>query len=535
MTLRPNMERLWRRAPFSAWLRFPVFLGVLLVLGVAVRAHKNSIDSDSWWHVVVGEHILQDASFPEADSFSFTVSGNRWIAYEWFGEVLMAVGARLGGLQGHSLLLWIWASLLFVLLYYYAYLTSRNWKAAFVACAIVLPLGGIFFTFRPQLLGYSFLVLTLICLEQFRQGKERAIWALPFIFLVWVNTHGSFAFGLFVVGLYWISGLVPFQAGGLIGEKWTDRQRLRLELVFLCSLVALCVTPYGTRLAAYPIEMALLQPSNIANIIEWKPLTTNVSFGKFFVGLLLLYFLAQIVARQSYRVHELVLLLFAVFSASLHRRFLIVFLIVLAPLVAILLARWIPPYDPAKDRPLLNGALIVSMLVAIVWTFPSEAALQETAARGYPQQAVKYLQEHPVEGPLLNEYDWGGYLIWARYPQDRVFIDGRADIYEYSGVLTDFSGIINLRSDTLSLLRKYDIRASLLRRKSPLSTLLRTAPGWDSVYRDELSEIFVYRDSSPSPATPPLITAQPEALSAFAAPPTQSEMRQGPWPAVPNR
>ena len=518
-----------------ASFRFPVFLGALLVLGVAVRAQQNPMDPDSWWHVAVGERILQDGNFPETDPFSFTAAGTTWIAYEWLGEVLMASAAKMWGFQGHSFVLLLTSSLLFLLLYYYAYLRSRNWKAAFAACAAVLPLAGIFFTFRPQLLGYSFLVLTLICLERFRQGNERTIWALPFIFLVWVNTHGSFAFGLFVVGLYWICGLARFQWGGLLGEKWTGRQRLCLELSMLMSVVALCVTPYGSRLAAYPFELALLQPANVANIIEWHPLTTSLSFGKYFVGLLLLYFLAQTVARQTYRAHELALLLFAVFSASLHRRFLIIFVIVFAPLMAALLARWIPPYEPAKDRPLLNGALVVPMLAALFWIFPSEGALHEQAANSYPLRAVKYLQAHSVAGPLWNEYGWGGYLIWARHPQHRVFIDGRADIYEYGGVLSDYLRIDRLDSRALALLRKYDIRASLVRRNSPLSTLLRTAPGWQAVYRDDLSELFVYQDPAPALEIPSRAASPSKKFPASAALLPQSELRQAQFATVPNR
>ena len=535
MAWRPNPASVLNRKSLRAALSFPVFLGLLLALGVAVRAQQNPMDPDSWWHVAVGERLLQGADFPETDPFSYTAVGTSWIAYEWFGEVLMAGAARLGGLQGHSFLLLAWSILLFLLLYYYAYLRSRNWKAAFAACAVVLPLAGIFFTFRPQLLGYCFLVLTLVCLEKFRSGSEKAIWALPFIFIVWVNTHGSFAFGLFVVGLYWLSGLAQFQWGGLIGEKWTPQQRLSLTLAMLLSVAALVITPYGARIAAYPFEMALLQPGNVANIIEWQPLTTSLSFGKYFVVVLLLYFLAQTVARQTFRAHELALLLFGVYCASLHRRFLIIFVIVFAPLLAALLARWFPPYDAAKDRPLFNAALAVPMLVAIVWIFPSESALREQAESSYPQGAVEYLQIHPIEGPLWNEYAWGGYLIWARHPQHRVFIDGRADIYEYSGVLADYMRIVRLHSGTLSLLQKYDIRASLVRRDSPLGTLLRSAPGWSPAYADEVSELFVYRGSSAMTETVSRMSSPAKESPASVALATQPELRQAHFDTVPNR
>ncbi|MBI2818454.1 MAG: hypothetical protein HYX73_00605, partial [Acidobacteria bacterium] len=184
---------------------------------------------------------------------------------------------------------------------------------------------------------------------------------------------------------------------------------------------------------------------------------------------------------------------------------------------------------------LLNGALIASSLVAVVWIFPSAGALQRNAARNYPQQAVQYLQAHPVEGPLWNEYGWGGYLIWARHPQHHVFIDGRADIYEYSGILSDYLRIERLDSDALALLRKYDIRASLVRRNSPLSTLLRTAPGWQAVYRDDLSELFVYQDPAAAPEISSLAASPSEDFPASADLSPRSELRQAQFETVPNR
>ena len=63
------------------------------------------------------------------------------------------------------------------------------------------------------MLGYLFLVITLIVLERFRQGKRRAVWALPILMLIWVNAHGSWIIGLGVIGIYLACGLVEFHIG----------------------------------------------------------------------------------------------------------------------------------------------------------------------------------------------------------------------------------------------------------------------------------------------------------------------------------
>ena len=472
---------------------FPVFLGVLLIGGVFACARLNPPEPDTWWHIAVGEQILRQGTWPTSDSYSFTASGSAWMAYEWFGEVLMAAAERLGGLRGRTALLIGLSSAIFLLLYYYSYLCSRNIKAAFVACTLLLPLAGLFFTLRPQLLGYVFLLITLICLERFRQGRQKSLWILPVVFLGWVNTHGSFAFGLMALGLYWASGLIGFNRGGLVAERWTARQRCHLALIFLLSLVALTVTPYGARLAAYPLEMALFQRVNIASIREWQPLGPDLLMGKIFLGLLLLLFLAQVLFRQSYRLEEMGLLLFAAFSASMHRRFLLLFILVFTPLLAALLARWLPAYQPAKDRPILNAAVIFLVGAGLVGFFPSRDALQQVVVQNYPQKAVEYMLQHPVSGPMLNEYGWGGYLIWSLAPQHKVFIDGRADIYDYSGVLSDYMHVMLLKPDALSLLSKYGVDACLLQRDAPLATVLAALPDWEQVYADPVSILLVKR------------------------------------------
>jgi len=415
--------------------------------------------------------------------------------------VVMALAARAAGLQGQTALVITLAGLIFLLLYYWCYLRSGNVKAAFVACTLVLPLSGLFFVLRPQLMGYVLLLVLLICLERFRQGHSAAVWLLPPLFWVWVNTHGTFAFGLAIWALYWLSGILKFRLGGVEAVCWTPPQRRHLALAYLCSVLLLPLTPYGTRLAAYPLQMALSQPVNIASIREWQPLGPDLLMGKLFLGLLLLFFLAQVLFRMHYRVENLGLLLFAVYAASTHRRFLSFFLLIFAPLLATLLARWLPPYQAESDRPVLNFALLGVMVFGMVWFFPSSNALRQTVLRNYPERAVAYLRQNPVPGPMFNEYGWGGYLIWSRRPHAQVFIDGRADIYEYGGVLKDYMSISLLEPATQTLLRKYGINSCLIQRDAPLGTLLAGLPDWQRAYADDVSALYVRKEPLPADAS----------------------------------
>ncbi len=478
---------------------FPALLGALLVAGGFASARSSLADPDTWWHLKVGEQILRTHAWPTADPYSFTVSGTPWIAYEWLGEVIMASAARLGGLRAPAALLVALVGTLLVLLYYYAALRSGKSKAALVACALILPAAGAFYTLRPQLLGYIFLLFTLICLEHFRRGRLWALWVLPPLFLVWVNTHGTFVFGLMVLGLAWACGQVGFSKGGLVAERWAPAQSRRLVVIILLCVLVLPLTPYGTRLAAYPLEMSLSQPINIANIQEWQPLGFNLFLGKMFLGLLLLFFLVYAVQQPRFRVDDVALLLFGVFAACVHLRFTLIFLLFFTPLLAVLLARWIPAYEPTKDRFGLNAVLLALIVGGLVFFFPSNDEVRKMVAKKYPQQAVEYLRAHPVAGPMLNEYGWGGYLIWTFGPERKVFIDGRADIYEHGGVLPDYLKIVRLEPDAFALLHKYRIEACLIERKAPLATVLAALPGWQAAYADETAVLYVHKWRQPVP------------------------------------
>jgi hypothetical protein len=477
---------------------FPAFMAVIL-LGANFEFVKSlRMDPDAWWHLKYGNAILQTGHWPTVDSWSFTVHGMPRVAYEWGGDVLTALAYRAGGLRGLDMLLITLTSILVVLLYYFAWLRCRNSKAAFAGTVLMLPVAELCFTLRPQLVGYILLLITLISLERFRLGEQKTLWLLPPIFLLWVNTHGSFTLGFMVFGLYWLSGLTEFSAGGLHATRWRPAQRLHLEVVGLLSVLVLPITPYGTQLAAVPLEVASSLPLNFANIVEWQPFNADMWEAKLLLILLVGFVLAQIAYRPRYRLEEFALFLIVLYATFVHFRFAIVYAIVFAPLAASILVRWSPTYDPKIDKYALNAALMVVALLALVWFLPSQNKLEKNVAKVYPIQAVRYLQRHPIQGRMFNEYDSGGYLAWAIAPEHKVFIDGRGDVYERAGVFSDYINIMNLSPNALAVLQSYRIKFCLIAPDGALATLLSSSSGWRQVYKDKISAIFVRKPMSPA-------------------------------------
>jgi hypothetical protein len=467
---------------------FPAMLGTLLVGAVFVIGRGFFVDPDLWWHIKTGQNILATHHWPTTDPYSFTVAGNPWMAYEWLGEVLLGGVARLGGLRGLDALLIVLGSAILIALYAYATLRSGNSKAGFVTAAALYVLVTASLSLRPQMLGYLFIILTLIALERFRQNKPRALWFLPILFLVWINTHGSFIVGLGIIFVYWAAGLKAFRLGGIEARRWTPAERLRLAFVFLLCLAVLPVTPYGTRLAVYPFDMAFSQPVNVASILEWQPMPFNILGGKIFLVFLLAYFGLQVAFAFAWRFEELMLFLGGTALACLHLRFLLLFVPFFAPILAMILVRWLPRYERDKDKYFLNALLMVGMIAAMVHYFPSKSDLQERVANQFPVRAVEYLRQHSVPGPMFNTYGFGGYLVWSGR---KVFIDGRGDLYEHGGVLSDYMHITLAKPGALAVLEGYHVGSCLLQRDEPLSTILSASPNWKKIYSDNISALFV--------------------------------------------
>jgi hypothetical protein len=481
-------------APMPLYLRavsFPAMLAFLLLGAVFGATLAFRLDPDVWWHVNVGERILRTGHWPAMDSFSFTATNTPWIAYEWLGEIALALFVRIGGVQGLEAFQLLVGGGVLVAIYAFATLRSGNSKAGFVSASALMIFATLSFSLRPQMLGYLFLLLTLIVLELFRHGKPRALVALPFLFLLWVNTHGSFIIGIGILVLCLVSGLKDFQFGGIEARAWTPQQRRQLETALLFSLAALMITPYGTELAVYPFDMAFNQPLNVANILEWQPMPFQLVGGKLFLGVVLAFFVAQTVFRMTWSLYEYLLVLGGIAMATLHVRFVLLFVPFFAPVLATFLARWIPAYEAKKDKFILNAILMAVAVGCVLYYFPSKSDLEKKVATSFPVGAAQYLHEHVVPGPMYNTYGYGGYLIWSFDGQHKVFIDGRADIYERAGVLADYLAIARPSPQSLKVLSFYNVQSVLIDKDENMVAMLSASPEWQNVYQDKMSVLFV--------------------------------------------
>jgi hypothetical protein len=460
-------------------------LAMLAVL--TVRARFN--DPDMWWHLKTGEVIATTHTIPTTDLYSYSTNHHALIPHEWLSQVLMYDAYRWYGYSGLMLWLCFFTAVLLIAGYILCSFYSGNSKTAFLGALIIWFFSTTGLAVRPQLVGYCFLVVELLLVHLGSTRSTKWFWGLPPLFAVWVNCHGSFFLGFLLLGVFLFCCFFDFRIGLLLSSRWDLRSRLRLALAMLLSAAALFLNPVGVQQILYPLNTMLFQPINLSQIDEWKPLPWNDPLGVALLAILGCIFLLLIMRLSELRLHEMFVLVLGTWFAISHLRMAFVFGILVAPILSRLLSTSWDGYDAGHDHPWPNAVLItISLLVAFL-AFPNRQNLLRQVNEGNPVKAVEFIKTHHLSGHMLNSYGYGGYLIWA-LPEHPVFLDGRADLFEWSGVLGDFSQWATLQNDPNTLLNKYGVDFCLLERRSPMTRVLPLLHDWKAIYSDDVSVIF---------------------------------------------
>lgn len=457
-----------------------IFGGVLLLLAAAGRSLLN--DPDIYWHTTVGRWIL-DHGFPTTDPFSFTHAGDPWIAKEWLSQIVLAGAEDVGSWVAVVLVGAVAGALAVGLVARALRAHLRPVPALLLSLSTFVLIAGHLLA-RPHALALPILAAWTAGLVRAVDERRPPAWWLVALMLLWANVHSSFLIGLALAGALALDSAA--QAEG------PDRVRtLKPWLLFgVAATVVTWVTPYGpgSFLAAVKV---LSVGDSLAIIGEWQP----ADFSELPpIELALLAGVALALWRgftlPPVRVVLLLGLLHLALSAVRNADLVAV---VVPLLLAAPLARQFPglaadghgPARAAAWRVAAVGAAVVVLAGVLVGS-----AEVEPSRRFSPVAAVEAMVEADA-GPVLNAYDFGGYLVYVEVP---TFIDGRTELFEPAFMLGTDAALRLERLDILEeLLDDYEIGAVLLPPGAPAVAYLDRLPDWERAYADEVAVLHVRR------------------------------------------
>jgi hypothetical protein len=150
-----------------------------------------------------------------------------------------------------------------------------------------------------------------------------------------------------------------------------------------------------------------------------------------------------------------------------------------------------------------NGILMIVALGALLAYGNTRISRPVPAAEITPARALAAFQATGTTGRVLNEYSFGGYLIFRGIP---VFYDGRGDMYGDALIGEAVDALfLKHRGALEQLLSTHQIGWTLLTPTTPAVQLLDYLPNWQRIYADSIAVVHVRRDllhTAPSPVPP---------------------------------
>ncbi len=486
----------------------------LLACGVALSV-RPQWDPDYWWHISVGDWILDHRNVPHAQWISWFADVDHWLDQEWGSELIMAALNRAFGTLSSvaffglvTIAIWlVFLSIVRMLLREHATPLALG-ASVLVASLIALPVWGP----RPQLFTTLWaLVVVRLAYGYLMRGQTRLIWLLPIVTVVWVNTHlGSI--------LLLPAVLLAITLGDVLERR---RQRVAVASPYRpylaaigVSLLVVLVNPYTFDAYLFPFQSAFrLVGSGIAewqspdfHLLTMRPAQLFVAAG---VALLVPLGARRTEMRGLFLASGLLLL--GLESVRFLGQYGPIAVAVLSPSLALgterLAARIRPAARGVTDAEKrtswlwvvgLARVMIMLATLAVLASIPqialnSTEQAQETAAT-QPVEATpvlaRWLASHR-DARVLNTYEWGGYL--NRELGVQVAAYGATDVYSASR-FRELTDLLTLQTDPRPILAREHVGVVILQGDSALAQWFAVAPDWRLLYKDSLAVIFVPKE-----------------------------------------
>lgn len=480
--------------PRHHWIQ--IFSLVVLLSGTGVYSlHKKYIitDSDTWWHLKVGDWIVENSTVPHTGILSRTAANRPWVAYSWGYEVLLSLAYAAFGLVGIG----AYGTALTLGVAFASYWMLRRLSGRFWASAALAAVTCSAFLFnsapRPVFFSYIlFCVLLTLLLAFQRTGCVQPLYWLPLVFALWANLHIQFIYGLFTlflfIGIHVARNILAsrnfrpdFLTDSLLPSK-------PLLLVLAGCTVATLLGPnlYHPYLAVLAYTKAKF---SYKVIIELQPLSFRIfsNYIELFLAAAGFYAVGWQKKLDPFKLALLAVASVLAFRTMRDAWFLCVSA---AACIADFSAAENVAHrnDSWKEIAVAAAAVVLVIFVSAPVVAFTPRNLDRAISADYPVDAINFLRRHSIGGTLYNNLNWGGFLMWY-LPESPVAIDGRNDLYGDDLDQTFYyseSAFPSYKTDPYL----NESNLVVLQSTVPLAKVLTIDPRFTLVYRDEIATVF---------------------------------------------
>ncbi len=514
-------ERFWDgiEGPLGGFLVSLVFI---LLISFLIR--KISC-WDIWYHLKTGQYILENINVPVNDIFSYTASSHQWINANWLFQVIAFLAFSIGGIDCIIMLKILCYTLAFICLLKLSGGKNYIYTSIFIFLAVILTQFRFFV--RPEMMTFLFIGSYLLVLQRYIQKDSKLVYLLPVLQLIWVNSHGLFVLGLFIVLSYLIGELLSWKV--LSKYKWyeyesiKDKKYKKLIVIFIIMIIACFINPYGVKLLQFPLILFKEIGGQgggelVDSIAEYLPAFSNEvstaikALHPYYIITIILTALTFIVNIRRIKPAYIMLYISTLYISLIANRNIAVFAFVGTAVAILNINEYCGNINIClrkkniKNKILFIFASLLVIILSTTWIVNAISNKHYLKVRSYckfgfgiyediyPSRAVDFIINNEIKGNILNNLGIGGYLIWRMYPERKIFIDGRSQVYGQK-LLEHFFKSTKSFETLKTLLEEYNINIIIFNHISVnsrhLSVDIYNSNEWELVFFDDTALIFL--------------------------------------------
>lgn len=487
--------------------KWQILFFVTLLIWCFALAYPINPDYDLFARLIVGKSVIENGFILKHDFYSYAPT-HLWLDHEWGASAIIYWVSTLSEFFNKSILTTLSAFKSLLVFGIFAIATIcvnvRNSKYSsfnILYFALAVFASNIVFasTVRCHMFSFLLFALFVLILELYRlHGKKWLLAILPFLMLLWGNTHGGCLSGLGLILIY------------AVGEFLNKKNPIPYLITLIVSSIVLFVNPYGFEYVKFLFTAGTMSREWIS---EWaSPFATTFYAFKFkiyFIFMILIALLKGVENKfdlKNVDMTKLLLLVSTGYLAVMYTKLLPFFVISSAIFM----------FDDVLS--ILNKIRSLSLLandknkyVYAVILFISLSALNSANISNntisvnqkyLPYNAVEFLATNSVKGNILVDMTYGSYVGYKLYPNNKIFMDGRYEEVYFPDLLIEIKDFFRMNGNNFDkILTKYPTDIVLLQKNHTENlTKYLVQKNWREIFSDE-NFIVLIRPDYPKIAT----------------------------------
>jgi hypothetical protein len=433
---------------YIKYLKIAGFAFLLIWLGIFVTEKINLTTADLGRHIKNGEILL--AGGPENNArqlllttnyYSYTYSDFPFVNHHWGSGVIFFLVWKVASFWGLSLF-YLLTSLATFSVFFYMARKEIGFKISFVLALLLIPLIAERTEVRPEVFTYLFSGIFFLLLWEFIKNRIsfwRVLMTLVILEIIWVNLHIGFVFGIFIIGAFLLQEVVKY-------FKTKDAFLAKnIFIILIATSLSALLNPHFIKGVVYPFEIfnnfgyRLAENQSVWFLQRFGMENPNFFLIKIIVLIMIVVFIVSFVKnRQNFSWAAFVVGLTFCFLGLTAMRNFTMFGLFMLPVLAINLKNI--GFNKNNSRVKIDNE-ILGIIILFILFFSLALNCKQLSNNfqnfGFGLQnnvsaSAEFFRAEEIKGPILNNYDIGGYLTFHLLPQEKVFVDNRPEAYPAS-------------------------------------------------------------------------------------------------------